>query len=248
MHGNRVALHPELCDDFIYILSFRYPIERILSFIEMYTSMNPELFNKLKIFPKRLKNDTGNVEWVNRWSLRENKEIFYRYLIKHEFDNRWKRGDRVSKRRIEAYMNNAVTRWIGYEWTKTSKKTGFNGIFAPIKEFSDIKNDIYFYNAIEYLLKVDYVLPFASLQSDDKINSNRIWNKLLKDICKHFGLDQDKYFKSWEHEGNRTQNRKNLMTYLSINDTEALEKYNYFDFKLYELAKYISEADLKLNL
>ena len=100
---------------------------------------------------------------------------------------------------------------------------------------------------MEYLMKVDYVLPFSSLQADDKINSRKIWNKLLKDICKYLGLDEDKYFQEWEHKGDRTTHRKNLVSYLSDRDIEALHEYNKFDFKLYELAKYISEADLRFD-
>ena len=118
MHGNGVASHPELCDDFIYILSFRYPIERILSFIDMYTNMFASTMNKVNIFPPRKKSkiEEDRAGWVEKWNLTKNQDIFYRYFVKHEFDKHWSSAKSDAKYRIQGYMNNAVTRWIGYEW------------------------------------------------------------------------------------------------------------------------------------
>jgi len=260
MYGNGIASHPELCNEFIYIFSFRYPIERIVSFIQMYTYLNRYKMNKLKIFPpwnklKTKEHDQSN-EWAERWKLDHFKDVFHRYLEKHEFDKKFK-NDRASKMRLEGYMNNAVTRWIGYEWPKDSKmnhkikfsrimrkrKDGNAGVNAPIREMNGIRNDIHFYNAIQFLLQTDYVFSVSSL-FESKENSKMIWNKLLKDICKHFGLSEDKYFRAWLHERDQTLNRKNLISYLSRKDIGTLHKYNYFDFKLYELSKYIAQSDL----
>ena len=203
-----------------------------------------KVYNKSKTPNVRNFNKTKHQVFTNKKhrGLRGANDLKVNNLIKNQYVLRHKPGNTtVNERRKHKFGDR---QYISYRKGVTSKRTGFDGLKASIKEMSNNKNDIHFYNAIEYLMKVDYVLPFSSLHSDDTISSKGIWNKLLKDICVYLGLNQNKYFQKWEHEGDRTKYRKSLMSYLSDKDIDTLHEYNYFDFKLYQLAKYISEADL----
>eukprot|EP01083_Nonionella_stella_P219020 784903_1 len=87
----------------------------------------------------------------------------------------------------------------------------------------------------------DYVLPVSSINKNLSISNGTIWNILLNDICEHFNLDSNTHFKEWFHTHDRTEDRKDLMKYLSARDIYALRKYNYYDIKLFNLAQWISK-------
>eukprot|EP00483_Globobulimina_turgida_P003342 UN03348 len=221
--------------------------------------------NDAKMFPVRQKNQTDD-EWIMDF---KNQDIFYNLLQNKLIDTDWN-GHSRNKWIVEGYLSNALTRWIGYQFHKpyggrrkledrirsrfphrTGRKYGrrissYDGMMINMDEINDEKNDINFYNAIQFMMQTDYVLPLSTTFDPlHGVDITEIWNVSLSDICKHFGLDNSQYFKQWLHEHDKTKNRNVFMSYLSEKDFKALYKYNYFDNRLYELSKYIAMAHLR---
>ena len=265
---NHKIYHPELCNKFIYILSFRSPIERIISFMRSYPPKIEIYFNgKQSDDPKYFGSDffelffsnKGRSEWMN--NTKDNVSF--------------KLGKRSTTTRFgHMYGNNALTKWIGFEHqTQITHGTDIVDIFDTEKidlMNSSSINDKHFYNAINVLLQIDFVCNFASYPNDtssimankygsnyndsvvnsftiinDPSNVNSMWNIFASFLNKYYNIT---YFQ-WEdverkeHENDPNWRPSVITSALSPKDWRTLYQQNYWDFRLYSMAKWIQTID-----
>ena len=258
--------HSYLCPQFIYILAFRSPIERILSWLTADTRLQGIYANNTKkavekgdyfpnfyfsLFSYKTNDPKSNlIKMIDAEPGTPNIRIIGR--------NEWLRG----------YSSNAIMRWIGYEWRDANKVRVRGEITESMSELTEKvnANDVHFYNAIKMLLQIDYVLNFASYQNDSSMlnameyaskqfDSNLIsthhgigddasmWSVLSDHLSKHFnGAELFRWpgRRLWKHVYHKNINPD----WLTDKDWKTLYDQNYFDFRLYFLAKYIEKVDL----
>merc|ERR1712232_1529805 len=126
-------------------------------------------------------------------------------------------------------------------------------------------NDVHFYNAIKLLLQIDFVLNFASYPNDSstlhameyeskdfdadivsKYNgigtNDTMWSVLSAQLNRYF--DEKDAFQ-WPQRRSRVYSRTKSVTAVDLltdKDWQTLYNQNYFDFRLYFLAKYIEKV------
>eukprot|EP01083_Nonionella_stella_P186876 685409_1 len=237
MHGNNRHLHPELCDSFIYILPFRNPLERLLSALQMMYELRGRELNMVHVFPQLGTKDRDYNQWVNGF---RNNTIFHKLFVEKHYDT-WLKQNRYNSaiwKLLLSYLSNAMVRFIGYELPPRHKMQTWNGMYEDYEVVNNRSNDIHFYNAIKYMMQCDYVLPMSNRTLDP------MWDVLRMDIVKQLRLDARGSFTSWIHKQSEIQSSDvNLLSVLSARDIEAIEAYNYYDLKLFQLAKWIAHAD-----
>eukprot|EP01084_Bolivina_argentea_P278468 475742_1 len=279
LHNNKNAYiaHALLCDKFVYILVIRSPIERILSWLSQSTVLETYDMNTSQWihFNKKSAKEISSILPGFYASLFNNKisKISDGYIVNY---NNNSDGNGISiriNRRgmwLKPYSSNAITKWIGYEWQNVSVIDGNHeqGLFVSSDEFKEL----YFYNAINLLLQIDYVLNFASFNNDisavkaiqtdelninhnmfeniinctekTQINESMIWNVFAKHMNRHFNV-QNIFTVGDSVSVNSRKSTQRFADSMTENDWRALYKANYFDFRLYSFAKYIARIDLR---
>ena len=126
-----------------------------------------------------------------------------------------------------------------------------------LQVLSEEFKELYFYNAINLLLEIDYVLNFGSYdnemskvvlesfpnmaqQTTKIVNGNNIWSVFIDHLNHHFNVEN-----MFELKSENGKYYSSLLALLTENDWTALYKANYFDFRLYSLAKHIGQIDLE---
>ena len=171
---------------------------------------------------------------------------------------------------LRGYASNGVVRWIGYQWTHSDINGNtqlLEGLTAEPDEIND--DDSHFMNAVSLLLQIDYVLPFASYEDDisaveatkyaetrlENIAINAsipmivtrdpkgIWNIMARNMNRHFQIAQDLHVFGFENKSPRKGQTSSVVDSIQEKDWEMLYRQNYFEFRLYSLAKYIAEVD-----
>eukprot|EP01084_Bolivina_argentea_P134028 236483_1 len=267
---NSNVSHPELCDGFVYILPVRSPIERILSWLKMDASF----------FVYSKKHSKGE-----RLDLSAFMTGFFSSLFDYDVNpsnrekivvrrNGTKKRITTGNRWVRGYASNALTRWIGYEFS--SREITNNELMKGMLAHKDVINsdDIHFYNAIQLMLRVDYVLNFASYgeSEDDSTvsaikngtdsrefkgferilladvtrimdgnNAKSVWNMLQRHLNEHYETNV------FDWNRRRSPRKNNVFDLLTGDDWNALYKENYFDFRLYALAKQIGNIDVEYD-
>eukprot|EP01084_Bolivina_argentea_P156849 273321_1 len=265
-NNNANISHPYLCDQFIYILTVRSPIERILSWLETdtfilvrtsdakwakWTRVKPVQF--VQNFYYSLFNYTLNKPYgSNIIQIKDGMNGIRKVLIGN--GNEWLRW----------YSSNAVTKWIGYEWKNATLVKSPAEILESVSVLTtDInKNDIHFGNAVKLLLEIDFVLPFASYKHDESVikalkysntwfdddivyklsqigDDNSMWKILSEELKKHFNSTRNMF--RWSQRQSQYKTENDILT---ENDWKTLYQQNYFDFRLYFLSKWIEKVDL----
>ena len=265
---NDEIFHAQLCDKFIYILSFRSPIERVISFLRSY-----ERFLKIYINGTQKTNDISDF-----------KDFFY-YLFSKETDDNFEimNDDKNIKYKLDHYTNllykygnNAITRWLGYQYKKKIKtRLDIIQSFDAERKEINYPNDIHFYNAINNLFQIDFVLNFASYPDDissiiankkgdefykdnlmlneytkmiDSNNNNSMWNIFAKFANKYYNMEWFTFDNILKQQKATTNNWKPIemaVEVFSDRDWKSLYNENYWDFKLYSMAKWIQMVDAK---
>lgn len=274
---NKYYAHPLLCDKFLYLLPFRSPVERMLSWMSADTTFGVKGFSEIEgseshfvsthqVDHSKRKgliaaflpyNFFANLYDVNQedWTtLKVDENKFVRIGGR----NQWLRG----------YLSNAMTKWLGYEWDKDP--SSINSANIPESLGVDVRdinaNDIHFYNALRLLLEIDYVAPFASYPDDNSASKackyepelenvqegsdiieivsddkNGIWNILARAMNRHYNIDNNLF--KWEGRRSKQGSTTTLADKISESDWKIIYDMNYYDFRLYSLAKYITKVD-----
>eukprot|EP01084_Bolivina_argentea_P156850 273322_1 len=269
-NNNSNISHPYLCDQFIYMLAMRSPIERILSWLKADTFT-------------QIRNMSNNKKWTRVKPIHFVRNFYYSLfentLNKPSDSNtniiQIKDGmNNISQVRIvgrnkwlRGYSSNGITKWIGYEW-KNGKRVKYPNDIVESMYVSTIdsnKNDIHFGNAIKLLLEIDYVLNFAAYDNDTSVikalkysnkrfddnivhkfseigGHNSMWIILSEELKKHFNSTRNIF--SWSQRKSKHKNTIQSYDLLTENDWKTLYQQNYFDFRLYFLSKWIEKVDL----
>lgn len=295
---NKYYAHPLLCDRFLYLLPFRSPIERILSWMSADAAFSikgfPEIEESMKDYVKTTSFRRAKKRDVLSAFLpyffhtffnvtgQEGADSVIRIMHPEQDKEQYVRigGVATKNKWLRGYTSNAMTKWLGYEWN-VDDPSSINTAQVPESLRIDIRdfnaNDIHFYNALRLLLEIDYVLPFASYSDDisskkackyetDLENvqngseiiqiisddENGIWNIFARSMNRHFNIDmgedgKDGLFK-WTKSGRPRGVTSNLESKLQEMDWKALYNMNYYDFRLYSLAKYIAEVDKEYHV
>ena len=117
-----------------------------------------------------------------------------------------------------------------------------------------INND-HFVNAIDVMLKIDFIMPFEAFtnnKTETISNENKIWQIVLELLYDYFNgtvTNETKSTIHWTQENASKNNgkykvsSKDICDNLSENDKNILSQYNMFDNKLYKISKLIAEVD-----
>eukprot|EP01083_Nonionella_stella_P023638 65403_1 len=151
--------------------------------------------------------------------------------------------------------SNIYTTWMGYNYS-TKDVTDF-AMHPTFVERYKI-NETHFANAVDLMMKMDYVMPFLSWTEDEsKCISKKhfIWRLLLEDMYDFYKgtvTNTNRSTIHWTKEnGSKGNGRrvysKDICNNLSEKDRKILLKYNTFDYELYSISHAIEAADLTFH-
>eukprot|EP01083_Nonionella_stella_P199618 731850_1 len=150
-----------------------------------------------------------------------------------------------------ASASNIYTTWLGYNYSKKEASDfAMYPTFVPRYKI----NETHWMNAVDLMMKMDYVMPFRSwtkAQSETISHTHFIWHFLLQQLYDFYNGTVTKSNRTtirWTKE-NASNNggriySKDICDNLSENDREMLLKYNNFDNKLYNMSFLIEIADV----
>ena len=202
-NADKEIKHPLLCDKFVYMFAMRSPIERILSWLKADT------YFKIKGYGDEDKNKWQEVKPTIPKHFMFIGNFFYTVFNTEIDDIRRsyqlyvdeKHKDKVvqvtyNHYYLRQYSSNAITKWIGYEFDKLElEKTEF--IEGLERDYHVVKErDIDFYNAVWYMLQIDYVLPFASYEDDISAVNAIKWNDEGHNMAQDMGLSMGSDFRT----------------------------------------------------
>eukprot|EP01084_Bolivina_argentea_P286233 490993_1 len=152
--------------------------------------------------------------------------------------------------------SNMYTSWLGYNYSTNMKPTTLPITFPNHVARSRLKYE-HFINAMNFMLKVDYLIPLQTHNKQFLMNKhNKISTIVFNDIKNHyktiFNVSNDDV-NDWQYI-HSSLNNENMISSLDIcqsitqKDKDRLFKYNQYDIALFNISKYIKIVDEQFQL
>ena len=141
--------------------------------------------------------------------------------------------------------SNVYCSWLGYNYTK------LKGADAYIEMANHVDrsaiNESHLHNAVELMMKVEYVLPFetASHKAEDGMDAaHAIWRIALRHIHEYFGDESELEWAHSNESGGLKIKSSEICNALAPRDRAVLLEYNQLDLRFYDIAKMVEQVDV----